>query len=82
MKKLRLSFIKALLLLFLSIVFRTPHSTAQVIIIRPRTPQVIITPPKVIITNPRRFKNPKHFWGSRKFQRKFYRNRGWGWRRR
>lgn len=81
MKKLHLLFVKALLLLFLSVVFATPHSTAQVIIIQPRMPQVIVVPPRVIITTPRGFRNPRHFWGGRKFQRKLYRHRGWGWRR-
>jgi hypothetical protein len=82
MKKLHLLFVKALLLLFLSLVFGTHHSTAQVIIIQPpRTPQVIVVPPRVIIANPRGFRNPRHFWGGRKFQRKLYRQRGWGWRR-
>ncbi len=81
MQKLHIFLIKGLLLLFLVAGFKTPHSKAQVIIIQPRIPQVVVVPPRVIIANPRGFRNPKHFWGSRKFQRKLYRNRGWRGRR-
>jgi hypothetical protein len=77
-------FVKGLFLSFCMLLFHAYSSVAQIIIIPPRSPRIIITTPQIIIAPSRGFRKSKHFWGGgRKFNRKMHRNRdrNWRWRR-